>query len=395
MPVKKVMKTAMKKKSARRSGYTLFSQDEKDQLRRLQDRGKTPTQVAELMDRDLSSVNRHFQRNTGQLKPAARPVGRPPALTEEQVDKVVKRTEKMIATANGEYQITASMIRTACRLKCKPREVLEALHSRGITAHNLRDKPVLEPEDVVDRLRFANAYKDKPINFWSGEHVHAFLDNKQLPAYLTHRARKFAKKRAVRKTFRGRGQGLGKGHVKPPKASSHQFGFKSVQVSVAISAKKVLCCHVVKGAWNGTAAAKMYTDAVGPALRKAYPSKKVFNLLEDNDPTGYRSKAGLAAKAEAKIKVFNIPKRSPDLNPLDYGFWTAVNRRLRRQESKYGKEKRETRDEFVARLRRTILRMPQKFLTKLVKQMKLRCLALKDAQGGHFEEPPSRSAGSQ
>ena len=47
----------------------------------------------------------------------------------------------------------------------------------------------------------------------------------------------------------------------------------------AISAQKVLCCHVVKGAWNGTAAAKMYADAVGPALRQAFPSKKVFNLL--------------------------------------------------------------------------------------------------------------------
>ena len=53
MPVKKVMKSMLKKKAPRPSGYTLFSQEEKDQLRRLQDAGKTPTQVAELMDRYL------------------------------------------------------------------------------------------------------------------------------------------------------------------------------------------------------------------------------------------------------------------------------------------------------------------------------------------------------
>ena len=34
-------------------------------------------------------------------------------------------------------------------------------------------------------------------------------------------------------------------------------------------------------------------------------------------------------------KCLKFPKRSPDLNPLDYGFWPMVNKCLRAQESKF------------------------------------------------------------
>ena len=36
--------------------------------------------------------------------------------------------------------------------------------------------------------------------------------------------------------------------------------------------------------------------------------------------------------AQAHIRTFNIPKRSPDLNVCDYALWTAVNNRMRSQE---------------------------------------------------------------
>ena len=68
----------------------------------------------------------------------------------------------------------------------------------------------------------------------------------------------------------------------------------------------------------------MYTKHLAPALRKAHPAKRKFVVLEDNDPMGYKSRAAIQVKKEEKIDVFEIPKRSPDLNPLDYGFWAHV-----------------------------------------------------------------------
>ena len=58
------------------------------------------------------------------------------------------------------------------------------------------------------------------------------------------------------------------------------------------------------------------------ALEKEYPGvakkREAPLLLEDNDPSGYKTKLGEAAKARNKIKVPKIPKRSPDLNVMDY-----------------------------------------------------------------------------
>jgi hypothetical protein len=178
---------------------------------------------------------------------------------------------------------------------------------------------------------------------------------------------------------------LAKGHVKPRKGLKMNFG-KSVIMGVAISAKKVLCCYEVKGNWNATKAAELYTRSLGPALRKAYPKKKKFLLLEDNDPAGYKSRLGMAAKKEEKIECLSFPKRSPDLNPLDYGFWDCVNRRLRKQESRFQNDRKETHAAYTARLRRTIMNTPNKVLGPLVGSMKRRCAEVKAAKGMDFEE---------
>ena len=85
-------------------------------------------------------------------------------------------------------------------------------------------------------------------------------------------------------------------------------------------------------------------------------------------------------------KCLKFPKRSPDLNPVDYGFWSMVNKRLRAQESKFPPSKRESRAAFIKRLKRTIMRTPSATLEPLVKSMKRRCGALRTAKGADFEE---------
>ena len=145
-------------------------------------------------------------------------------------------------------------------------------------------------------------------------------------------------------------------------------------------------CYHVKGHWNGAKAEEMYTSYLAPALRETYPAKKRFLLLEDNDPSGYKSNLGKDAKRAEHIDVLPLPKRSPDLNPLDYGSWACVNRRLRKQESRFQTRKKETPQEFTARFRRTIMRIPRQVLTPMVESMKRRCAALKVAGGKGFEE---------
>ena len=111
-----------------------------------------------------------------------------------------------------------------------------------------------------------------------------------------------------------------------------------------------------------------------------------FLLLEDNDPTGYKSNMAKDVKSALGVNALEIPKRSPDLNPLDYAFWSEVNTRLRKQEAKFADSYTETRCTFARRLRRTILRIRPDTLRPMVANMKRRCMLLREASGRYFEE---------
>ena len=130
----------------------------------------------------------------------------------------------------------------------------------------------------------------------------------------------------------------------------------------------------------------MYKGPLLSAAKTAWPGKRRFCILEDNDPTGFKSRQGQAAKTEAKLSVFAIPPRSPDLSVCDYALWPAINRRMRQQERRFGKGKRETRQEHLARLRRTAKALPRSVVEKMLRDMKRRCERLYRARGGHFPE---------
>ena len=344
--------------------------------------GRGAKEIAGLLGRNISSVARHLHRmEAGGPVPQ---LGRPPALTTVQVDRLVVLANEMIEDADCKYQVTAGILKAAMRLKCSGKTILKALHDRGVWFRSFREKPLLTEGDVAARKKFAETHGRKPVSFWT-QTIDAYLDEKYFTPYLTPGARAFARKVRARGAFRGKKGGLAKGYVKPKKGLKQNFGRK-VCAGVAISAKKVLTCYIVKKNWSGAAAHDLYSSHLGPALHKAHPSKRRFILVEDNDPAGHKSGLGHAGKRLAHISCLPFPKHSPDLMPLDYGFWSAVNKRLRKQEASFDPSYTETRRHFVARLRRTITRTPPAFLRKLIGKLPVLCSRLKKAKGWHMEE---------
>ena len=57
----------------------------------------------------------------------------------------------MIRKADGNYQVTAAMLKKSLRIKACDRVILDALHSRGLYLRPMREKPVLTDEDVKQR----------------------------------------------------------------------------------------------------------------------------------------------------------------------------------------------------------------------------------------------------
>ena len=71
---------------------------------------------------------------------------------------------------------------------------------------------------------------------------------------------------------------------------------------------------------------------------------------------------------------------------LDYAIWAEVNKRLRKQEAKWPKGKKETRASYIKRLKLTIRSLPKDFLLSSIKDMARRCQRLHEATGYFFEE---------
>ena len=338
-----------------------------------------PSAIAERLGRDKSVITRLLIQQVPRKKQ-----GRPPALTSPQAERLQKLVATLVRKADCRYTVTAAMVRKASKLKVSDRLIRDTLHKAGVYFRKLREKPVLTEEDIRARLAFGRKYANKSALWWQ-KRLHAVIDGKSFKVYLNNDGRKRAAQHATFGAYRAAGRGLSQGYVKPKKTLLNNPGARNELIIAAVGSGKVLMWHKCPR-WNGRAASDMYTGPLANALQKAYPRRCRFTVLEDNDPTGFKSSKGIAAKAEAKIDTFEIPRRSPDLNVLDYAIWKEVNRRMRRQERKWPRGKRETRAAYLARLRRTALRLPSAFINKSIGDMRRRCRRLVAAKGGFFEE---------
>lgn len=265
------------------------------------------------------------------------------------------------------------------------RTITKALHKRNIRFRKLREKPILTTQDIKARKDFAAAYAGKTSTWWQ-QSIHLHIDVKHFAIYLNGKGRRYVAQVGTRGAYRGLGEKFAKGTVKPNPKLKYNPGVRGVKVLAGVGDDRVLLWHFIESRWNGGVAAAMYKGPVLGALRKAFPSKRCFRVLEDNDPSGFKSSKGIAAKEEAKITPFEIPKRSPDLNVCDYALWKEVNKRMRLQEKSWPDSKKETRGEFMARLRRTAMRLPSSFIGRAIGDMKNRCEKLQAAEGYYIEE---------
>ena len=363
-------------------GYKQITPTEIDLANKWRQQGKSLGVVAALLGRSKEAVRENTTPAIVKKK-AMKVKGRPPLITDAKFEKIRVMTENMVKVADCRWEVTLAMVKRKAQFKGSLRTIGDAFRSRGMYFRNYREKLRLTAQDVLDRKLFAQQYMDRRKEAWVS-HPHAVIDNKSFPVYLNGPGRDNAARRKARGSRRGKGGGLSKGHVKPRKTYSPGDG-KSVSVMAAVIKGKIRVWHELD-AWGGEPASAAYKGPLKKALRAAYPGVRKHVVLEDNDPAGYKSRAGLEAKAAVGITTLNLPKRSPDLNVLDYSLWSQINTRMREAEAKWPKDFTESRQEYKDRLRRTALALSAAVVKKAVMDMKRRLHALKAANGGYFEE---------
>ena len=318
--------------------------------------------------------------------------GRPP-MTPADYAKCERSLMRLQKRAKGEEEVTAAMVLQDAKVAYSEGCLRKHFALHGKPFRKLREKPLLTPDDVQKRWRFVKKHGRKSKRSWR-RIPHAIIDNKRYQMFLDAKGRNYIARRSCRGAYRDGKDAVRPDLVKPKKTL--KCSVSGVLIAAAVVKDRIRMWHVVEGRWTGAKAAQMYEGPLLQCLEKAYPThaKKVcgkkkrgkWSVLEDNDPTGYKSTMGKDAKKKVGIGVFELPPRSPDLNVLDYSLWAAINKRLREQERNFPKNKKELKVEFIARLRKTALGLPPSVVRAAVEDMQKKCKLINEAEGGLIDE---------
>ena len=360
---------------------------ELDQIQKLWAQSKTPTQI-------LAAITKERSRN-GIEAPKIRAVhkalrgvthrrgivetrGRKRSWKPSQVQRAYRVRKQIIKKAKGEKEIHWTHIISKARVPHVHASTAMRSIARSelptIAARRPREKPLRTEEHEADRERLGKRFAKKPPSYFTG--LDLIMDNKKFDIPRSATAKRYAKMRKVRFHLRARGEGLEAGFTKPRKSNKVNPG-ASVNVCAGIIQNRIKLWHYLPRKWNGDAAAELYRGPVIQTLRRTLGKKRAYTIMEDNDPTGYKSNKAKLAKKELNIHPIEFPRYSPDLMPLDYSIWKAIEDKMAASVVK-----KETVDEFKKRLRRTAMNLPTSLIRKAVEAMPKRAAAVAKAGGG-------------
>ena len=307
--------------------------------------------------------------------------GRHKILTNADLRTLQQARRRLIKKADNEERITWKMVIDEADLEGPPcqRVVEDAMRHKGCRFRPPRRKIGLTAKDAKKRVLVGKEWIKEPASYWTnGKKVHGYYDNKNFPYPRTAKERKRLKDTNITGHLRMPGEGLEQGFTKP--RTTHSFlGIPSVTVSALLAKDRIVMWHIVKGNWNGARAAEVYAGPMRKALLRTYGAKRSFTIVEDGDRKGNQSGKGMAAKAAAHIVSKTLPPRTPCWMPLDYAVWKRIMDKV----LEGGPEGRETKEQFLARLKRCAMSLPRPWVAKQIARMKTNIQEVLDARGYH------------
>ena len=94
---------------------------------------------------------------------------------------------------------------------------------------------------------------------------------------------------------------------------------------------------------------------------------------------GWYSGKGKKAKEKLCINPLTLPPRSPALMPLDYAIWAEIGKQMIQSDP----DDVETKEVFLARLKKTAMSLPKTWVQKQLKRMKANLEGIVKAKGFH------------
>ena len=349
--------------------------------------GCRPVQVHEMLCKrradaglampDLTTVRRalkEFARRTSGVE--AR--GRKRKLSARAVHGMERARRRLNKDADGDREVHWRDIMKKCRVKVHRSTARRSFKREGLDVawRRAREKPLRKVEHEQARKDWCDARRRRSAAYWT-DTVDMIIDNKTFPVPTSAAARKYTKKSHVRGHLRLPSEGLKPEYTRPGTRKNRMNAGGRVSVCAGLSNGRVVMWKYLDKRWNGAAAAELYRGAILKALKKNRGMKVRYTIVEDGDPTGYKSSVGKQGKRDAGISTIDLPPYSADLNPLDYSIWEAITNRMLERAPKG----RESVAAFKKRLRRTALNLPEAIVRKAIGAMPKRIQAVYEAKG--------------
>lgn len=273
---------------------------ELDRAVALQASGHTPLQVlAKLqmsrankdMDGPNESTVRRALRGVTHKRALKETRGRPAKLTPAQLRRLDNARKELIRKARGLYEVHISDVKKKAKVSHVSDSTV-SLHFKkklGVTWRIPREAPLRLDGDAEQRVKICSKMKYYADNYFT-EQVDAFWDNKQFYVPTYEKAKVYQKMTKVRGHLRTRGEGITKNFTKPKSNKNRVNPGAKVSVCCAIMNNKVKVWEYLPSRWCAQAASDLYRGPLIRALRKFRGNKSAYHVVEDNDPTGYKSR---------------------------------------------------------------------------------------------------------
>lgn len=238
------------------------------------------------------------------------------------------------------------------------RTVRRYLNKEGYFLLNTLQKGILTDDDLRKRVAYARRVRSEHSPTLWTDKIGFYLDGVSFVFKTKPKDQARAPKKRV---WRKKCEGLKQGCV--AKGRKEGTGANVVHMMVAVSyGKGVIICEEYEK-MNGKYFAGFITRNFMNMFGDADKDNTDY-FLQDGDPS-QNSLVAKKALQRAKAKLFPIPARSPDLNPIENVFH-LTNNELKRTAMYVD---RETRQEFVQRIRRAIYSVPVATIDKTISSM--------------------------
>lgn len=306
--------------------------------------------------------------------------GRPKKITRIKLRALDKARKALQKESKGMREVTLQMVKKRARVKADDTTVARALKADlGIQWRSPREKPQRTPQQDEARMAWCSTRMHLKEEYWLSK-VHMYIDCKkfQLPLHTRHRQVKASLK--VRGVLRKRSEGLVRHLTKPSPTRHRATSGAPAWVLAGVMGDRIRVWHYISTRWNAKTAAEAYSGPIANALRAHHPGARKWRILEDNDPAGFKSRAAQNVKEELGIEELSLPPYSPDLQPLDYSLWRAVEERA----AKAIGDRTVSADQYRKTLRLAALRLPAEVVRAAVADMPQRIKMIFEAKGGHI-----------